>query len=307
MAITAVGSIALDSITTTAGTAENVLGGSLTYFSFAASLFVPVHLVAVVGEDFPERYLSWFAGRRIHLDGLERKAGGKTFRWSGLYSDDFSTRTTTSLELNVFQEFHPVLPGHARRQPYLFLGNIDPDLQLEVFAQMERAAFVVSDTIDYWILHKRRQLLELLPRVHTFLLNDQEARLLTEESEAQDAARAMVREGADCVIVKCGSDGSLLATPEGVARMPAFRIDSVADPTGAGDSFAGGLLGYVASRGTAAGREHLREGILHGAAVASWCVSHVGVEGLLSLTRQAIEARVRQLRASCEPSMSGVV
>ena len=296
MAIVAVGSVALDSITTPAGTSNDVLGGSLTYFSFAASLFVPVHLVAVIGDDFPSKYLAWFDGRAMQLDGLERKAGGKSFRWSGRYSDDFATRTTTALHLNVFQEFHPKLPPAARRQPYLFLGNIDPDLQLDVFAQMEHPAFVVSDTMDHWIAHKRDRLLELLPRVHTFLLNDEEARLLSEAQDVERAARWIVARGADCVIVKCGADGSLLATSDGVARMPAFRIPNLADPTGAGDSFAGGLLGYIASR-----RDHrpdtMREAILHGAAVASFCVEELGVKGLLPITRRDVETRVQQLQA----------
>ena len=305
MAITAVGSVALDTITTSAGIAEDVLGGSLTYFSFAASLFVPVHLVAVIGDDFPAQYVSWFQGRPIHWDGVERKAGGKTFRWSGLYSDDFSTRTTTSLALNVFQEFQPQLPAASRRQPYLFLGNIDPDLQLHVLSQMEHPAFVVSDTMDYWLLHKRQLVLDLLPRVHTFLLNDEEARLLSGEPDVVTAARWIVARGADCVIVKCGAAGSVLATADGLARMPAFRVAQVADPTGAGDSFAGGLLGYIASR-----RDHqpgtMRDAMLHGAAVASFCVGSVGVGGLLSLTRQDVEARVRQLQSARETDTAPV-
>lgn len=299
MAITAVGSVALDTITTSAGTSADVLGGSLTYFSFAASLFVPVHLVAVIGDDFPPQYVTWFRGRPIHWDGVERKQGGKTFRWSGFYSDDFSTRTTTSLALNVFHAFHPTLPAAARRQPYLFLGNIDPDLQLEVLRQMEHPAFVVSDTMDYWLLHKRQLVLDLMPRVHAFLLNDEEARLLSDETDVVQAARWIVERGADCVIVKCGAAGSLLATSGGLARMPAFRVEQVADPTGAGDSFAGGLLGYIASR-----RDHqpatMRDAMLYGAAVASFCVSCVGIEGLLALTREDVEGRVRQLRPSFE-------
>jgi len=300
MAITAVGSIALDTITTSAGRAEGVLGGSLTYFSLAASLFAPVHIVAVIGDDFPARHLELFRARPLHLDGLEHAAGGKTFRWHGRYSDDFATRTTLALELNVFQTFHPKLPDAARRQPYLFLGNIDPDLQLGVFAQMERPAFVVSDTMDHWIRHKRQQIVTLLPRVHTFLLNDEEARLLTQETDVEVAARAIVGAGADCVIVKCGADGSLLATPDGITRMPAFRVADLTDPTGAGDSFAGGLLGYLAARRTHDHRT-LLQAILHGAAVSSFCVSRVGVEGLTTLTRAHVEARVQQLESAYEP------
>jgi len=295
VAITAVGSIALDTITTSAGTAEAVLGGSLTYFSLAASLFAPVHMVGVVGGDFPAAHLAWFRERPIHLEGLEQRAGGRTFRWSGRYSDDCSMRTTTALALNVFQTFRPQLPPAARRQPYLFLGNIDPALQRHVLDQMEHPAFVVSDTMDHWIAQQRDALLALLPQVHVFLLNDEEARLLAQTADTHRAAQWVVAHGVDCAIVKCGAQGSILATVEGVTAMPAFRVERLADPTGAGDSFAGGLLGYIAAQQQPP-QATLHEAILYGAAVASWCVEALGVERLRHLTREMIETRVAQLR-----------
>jgi len=245
-----VGSVGLDTVETRAGKRADVLGGAASYFSLAASFLAPVRLVAVVGTDFPDAHTALLEQHHVDLAGLERVAG-RTFRWSGVYARDFSTRTTLDTQLNVFQDFRPKLPPAWASSEYVFLANIDPVLQLAVLEQAGRPKFVACDTMNFWIEGKRRELLALLERVDMLLLNDEEARQLSGEANLPAAARAIRKLGPRAVVIKRGDAGALLFHEAGVFAAPAFPIEDVVDPTGAGDSFAGGFMGWLAREGDA--------------------------------------------------------
>jgi sugar/nucleoside kinase (ribokinase family) len=291
MSILVVGSVAYDTVETPAGRRERVLGGSASFFAVAASFFSPVNLVGVVGDDFGEAQLAAFRGRPIDLAGLERTTG-KTFHWQGRYSQDLNSRDTISTDLNVFEFFQPKIPAAYRRSELVFLGNIDPLLQREVLAQVEKPRVVACDTMNYWIKGKPDELRETLARVDVLLINDQEARELSGEWNLVKAARAIRRMGPQTLVVKKGEHGVLLFGHESCFAAPALPLETVVDPTGAGDTFAGGFMGYLAS----APELHdaaLRQAVVMGSTLASFCVEAFSLDRLLTLTRPQIEARYR--------------
>lgn len=289
-----VGSVALDSVRTPAGSRSDSLGGSASYFSLAAAHYSRVRMVAVVGTDFPDSNLTLFRRYGVDLCGLKIEPG-LSFRWEGVYSEDMNDRTTLRTDLNVFLDFHPELPEVCLRSRCVFLANIDPVLQAEVLDQLESPSLVVLDTMNYWITSKREQLLSVLKRVHVFLLNDTEAKLLTGAENVLKAAEGIRMMGPSVVVVKRGEYGALARTEQGWFALPAFPVEAPIDPTGAGDAFAGGLVGFLASHGGELEESSLRLGLAHGAAVASFAVEQFSVDGLIDLTAARIEQRVRAI------------
>jgi sugar/nucleoside kinase (ribokinase family) len=289
MSILVVGSVAYDTVETPFGKAERVLGGSASFFSVAASFFVPVNLVAVVGRDFGEAQLAAFAGRPIDLEGLER-ASGLTFHWQGKYSYDLNSRETICTELNAFESFRPKIPAAYRLSDHVFLGNIDPVLQREVLDQVERPRVVACDTMNFWIEGKLAELRKTLERADILLINDSEARELSGEWNIVKAARAIRAMGPKTLIVKKGEHGVIMFTNAGSFAVPAFPLEEVFDPTGAGDTFAGGFMGCLASRKDT-GEAALRRAVVMGSAMASFCVEAFSLDRLLRLTKAEIEGR----------------
>jgi len=296
--IAVVGSVAFDTIETPIGRAEEVLGGSATHFAVAASYFAPVHLVAVVGEDFPEAERDYLSSRNIDLSGLEVRPG-RTFRWTGRYHEDMNVRDTLDLQLNVFADFRPSLSEDIRRAPIVFLANIDPRLQDSVLEQFADPSLVACDTMNHWIDSARVPLEALLPRVDLLVLNDEEARQLSGEQNISRAARRILDLGPRSVLVKRGEYGAILFSPESVFAVPAFPLEEVFDPTGAGDTFAGGLVGYLAATGERS-EGGLRRAIVYGSVLASYVVEDFGGQRLRTLTHDDIERRYRQFIALTE-------
>ncbi len=294
MSIVVVGSVAFDTIETPFGSIERAIGGSATYFSIAASHFTPVQLVAVVGEDFGEEYRAALLSKGIDLEGLDVVAGGKTFFWHGRYGTDPNERESLATELNVFDSFRPVLPASYREGAYLFLGNIDPEIQLEVLGQMTGAPFVGCDTMNFWIEGKPEALRRLLERVDILFINDEEARMLSGEPNLVKAAGAVLGMGPSAVVVKKGEHGAFLFTKEFTFFAPAYPLAAVTDPTGAGDSFAGGFMGFLAGAPQRDGR-HLRRAMLYGTVTASFTCGSFSIERLKDITKRALEDRYRSL------------
>lgn len=293
MSILVVGSTALDSIKTPNAENPRLLGGSASHAAVAASFFAPVSMVGIVGDDFPRKYVQLYRRHGINLDGLQI-APGKTFHWSGEYELNMNNRRTLTTELGVFETFSPNLPAVLQRLPYVLLANIAPTLQHHVLDQMRRPKFVIADTMDLWINIALPDLLKLLRRVDAFVLNDSEARLLTQEENLLKALKKIHRLGPQYVILKKGEHGSILSSARGLFLAPAYPLAQVTDPTGAGDSFVGGLLGYMASRpGTIDSK--FRRAILHGAAVASFCCEGFGLNRTTRVKRAAIDQRVAAL------------
>ncbi len=291
MSILVVGSVAYDTVETPFGTAEKVLGGSASFFSVAASHFAPVNLVAVVGDDFGERQLAAFAGRPIDLQGLER-ARGATFHWQGKYSYDLNARDTIRTDLNVFEHFKPKIPAAYRSSDHVFLGNIDPQLQREVLEQVAAPKLVACDTMNFWIEGRRTELEKTLARVDVLLINDSEARQLSGEWNVVKAARAIRAMGPHTLIVKKGEHGVVMFSEAGSFAAPAYPLEEVFDPTGAGDTFAGGFMGYLAAAGDRS-EATLRRAVVMGSTLASFCVEAFSLDRLLTLTRREIDERFR--------------
>src|SRR5512139_723912 len=294
MSILVVGSVAYDTVETPFGRAARVLGGSASFFSVAASFFTPVNLVGVVGDDFGEEQLAAFRGRAIDVEGLERMAG-KTFHWQGKYSYDLNSRDTIRTDLNVFEFFKPKIPARYRGSDVVFLGNIDPVLQRGVLEQVERPRIVACDTMNFWISGKAAELRETLAKVQVLLVNDAEARELSGEWNLVKAARAIRAMGPRTIVVKKGEHGVLMFDGEDAFAAPAFPLETVFDPTGAGDTFAGGFLGYLAGSPKADGPA-LRRAIVMGSTLASFCVEAFSLDRLLTLTRPEIDERYRRFR-----------
>jgi len=290
-----VGSMAFDDLELPTTSAKNVVGGAATYASLAASLFSPARIVAVVGEDFADKDIQSLNKRGIDTDGIER-AKGKTFRWAGRYDANLAGRTTLDTQLNVFANFRPKLPRSYRSSEYVLLANIHPALQLEVLDQVEQPKAVFADTMNFWIEGEPDLLAKVLARVDVLVINDEEARQLSGVYPLPKAARLILHQGPKRIIIKRGEHGALLVDEAGMFWVPAFVLDEVVDPTGAGDTFAGALLGHLASTGdlSPAG---LRRSLFVGAAVASFCVQAVGTAKLARLTREDVAARIEQLRA----------
>ncbi len=288
MSILVVGSVAYDTVDTPFGKAERVLGGSASFFSVAAALFAPVNLVGVVGSDFGEKQLAAFEGRPIDLAGLER-AEGKTFHWQGRYSYDLNARDTIATDLNVFEFFKPRIPESYRTSEIVFLGNIDPVLQLDVLKQVDKPRIVACDTMNFWISGKPSELKETLARVDVLLINDAEARQLSGEWNIVKASRAIRAMGPRTLVVKKGEHGVLMFSEHGSFAAPAYPLENVFDPTGAGDTFAGGFIGYLA--GADESDESLRRAVIMGSTLASFCVEAFSLDRLLALTRSEIADR----------------
>jgi sugar/nucleoside kinase (ribokinase family) len=289
MSILVVGSVAYDTVETPFGKAEKVLGGSASFFAVAASFFVPVNLVGIVGKDYGEKELAAFRGRNIDLDGLER-AEGETFHWQGKYSYDLNSRDTICTDLNVFESFKPRIPEKYRRSEHIFLGNIDPVLQRDVLDQIDKPKVVACDTMNFWISGKPDELKKTLKLVDILLINDAEARELSGEWNIVKAARAIRAMGPKALVIKKGEHGVLMFTETGVFAAPAYPLEAVFDPTGAGDTFAGGFLGYLAATDLT-GDEALRRAIVMGSTLASFCVEAFSLDRLLTLQRKEIDAR----------------
>jgi sugar/nucleoside kinase (ribokinase family) len=289
--ILVVGSVAFDTVETPFGRAEKVLGGSASFFSVAASFFAPVHLVGVVGRDFGEKELAAFRGRPIDLDGLERM-DGDTFHWQGKYSYDLNSRDTVCTELNVFEFFKPKIPAKYRKSEFVFLGNIDPVLQRDVLAQVEQPKLVACDTMNFWISGKLEELKKTLARVDVLLINDAEMRELSGEWNLVRAARAIQKMGPKTLVVKKGEHGVVMFSDGGFFAAPAYPLEEVFDPTGAGDTFAGGFLGYLASA-PRLDDEAFRRAVIMGSTLASFCVEAFSLDRLVRLTRAEIDERFR--------------
>jgi sugar/nucleoside kinase (ribokinase family) len=294
MSLLVVGSVALDTVETPFGRAADALGGSATFFSAAASLFHPVQLVGVVGTDYPMDALEFLERRGVDLSGLER-AEGESFRWSGVYSYDLNERDTLETRLGVFAEFRPRLPAPFRRARWVFLGNIDPELQLEVLEQVRAPELVACDTMNYWIEGRREALLRLLARVDLLLVNDAEIRELSGDHNLLRAARWVQQRGPRLVIVKKGEHGAILFTPEMVFFTPGYPLEEVFDPTGAGDAFAGGFMGWLGyARST--DEDELCRAMIYGSATGSLVCERMGVERLIDVGVDEIHQRVREFR-----------
>lgn len=285
-----VGSIGIDTIETPWSRQEGVLGGSVSYACAGASFFAGTGMVGVVGDDFPDHNIDLYRRLGIDVEGLERKAG-KTFRWSGVYSEDMNHRKTLSTELNVFAEFMPKLPAEYRHSPFLFLANIAPALQLHVLSQVKTAKFVAMDTMDLWINTARDDLLKVIAAVNLLTLNESEARLLAAEHNLIKAAKKIRGWGPAFVLIKKGEHGAMLFGPDGIALIPAVPLDEVIDPTGAGDVFAGGLMGYLAKHAEVT-EARLRHAMVRGAVMASFGVEAFGLHQLQKLTHPEIDRRV---------------
>ncbi|MCL6494650.1 MAG: sugar kinase [Ignavibacterium sp.] len=294
MGLLVVGSLGLDTVATPFDKIENALGGSATYISLAASYFSgPIRLVGIVGSDFPKEYIEMLNNHNIDLEGLQIVEGGKTFRWSGKYHYDLNVRDTLFTELNVFEKFDPIIPENARKSKFICLGNIDPVLQAKVLDQMENPQFVVCDTMNYWIEGKKKELLDLLPRVNVLIINDSEARLLAHEPNLIKAAKIIRAMGPQILIIKKGEHGALLFSEETIFSAPAYPMESIYDPTGAGDSFAGGFTGYLFKTRDLS-TESLKRAVIYGSTMASFCVEKFSTKGLEELSYLQIQDRFRQ-------------
>ncbi len=301
MSILAVGSIAFDSIATPSGRVDNVLGGSATYFSLSASYFTDVRVVAVVGEDFTPEHENVLKKRKVDTRGIEH-AKGKTFRWGGQYLENLNEAKTDFTELNVFEKFQPRIPAEFMDSQFLFLGNIHPSLQAAVRLEMDGVQLTGGDTMNFWIQGTKKELVDTLRLVDILLINDGEAKMLAGETSLPKAARKVLSMGPKALVIKHGEYGATIFFREGAFgvgshpfRAPALPIEEVKDPTGAGDSFAGGFMGYIASQGEI-NREVVKRALFYGGVMGSFAVERFGTERLQSLTKEEIEARFQLFR-----------
>jgi len=283
------GSVALDSVKTPVEEHQDLLGGSASYASVAASFFVPVNMVGIVGTDFPKKYVDFYGAHGINLDGLQI-ADGQTFRWSGEYEWDLNNRRTLSVCLNVFETFRPTLPPGYQKTPYVFLANISPQLQMHVLAQVERPSFVVADTMNLWIETERDALTALLGRIDCLVLNESEAREFTKQTSLIKAGRQILGHGPKYVVVKKGEHGCLLFADNFFFSAPAYPLEDIRDPTGAGDCFAGAFAGYLA-KVNRVDHDSLRKAVIYGSVVASYCVEAFSLGRLETLTQSEIDQR----------------
>ncbi|MDY7232877.1 PfkB family carbohydrate kinase [Hyalangium rubrum] len=294
MSLLVVGSVALDSVETPFGVKDEVLGGSATFFSTSASFFNPVKLVAVVGEDFPEAHVQFLRSRGVDLEGLIREKG-RTFRWKGKYGYQLNEAQTLDTQLNVFQSFSPKLPESYRNPTHVFLGNIHPELQSQVLDQVKSPRLVAADTMNFWIQGSRQALLQTLKRVDLLFVNDAEARQLAGEHNILKAARAILGMGPSRVVIKRGEYGALLLEREHIFVCPAMPLEEVFDPTGAGDTFAGGFMGTLATS-EKLDRDTLRRAMVMGSVMASFTVERFSLDRLRELTQREIHARFSEFK-----------
>ena len=289
MSLSIIGSVALDSIETPFGKRSEILGGSATFSSLSASFFSPVNIISVVGEDFPSKYISMFNKRRINTEGLQRKKG-RTFRWQARYDYDLSYAETLGTQLNVFEDFSPVIPDCVTSSDDLLLANIDPELQSWIFKQVKTSAMVACDTMNLWIDTKKKALLRLLKNVDLFLLNDAEARQLSGEANLLDAARYISSLGVGMTVIKKGEHGALFFRDGLKFIVPAYLMETIKDPTGAGDTFAGGMIGYLSGQKKVT-QKALRRSLVYGSILATFAVERFSAEGLVKASRKDIEDR----------------
>ncbi|HKT59561.1 MAG TPA: PfkB family carbohydrate kinase [Gemmatimonadales bacterium] len=290
MSLLVVGSIALDSIFTPFGETADALGGSAVYFSVAGSLLHPVQVVGVVGDDYPVAELDRLAARGIDWSGVER-ADGESFRWKGKYSYDLQSRETLETRLGVFAQFQPKIPPSFRSAKFVFLGNIDPELQLGVLEQVTKPELVVCDTMNYWIQSRKAALMALLARVNVLMVNDTEARELSGDWNIHRAGRWILKHGPSRVVIKQGEHGALLIEPSRTFYVPAFPLENVFDPTGAGDAFAGGFMAYLARKGSVS-EDDLRRAMVVGATMGSYAVEQFGIRGFDDVTLRDVNGRI---------------
>jgi sugar/nucleoside kinase (ribokinase family) len=294
MSVLVVGSVALDSVETPFGKADDVLGGSATFFSAAASHLTDVQIVGVVGNDYPMDRLRQLEKRNVDLGGIEQ-VDGSSFRWRGRYRHDLNSAETLETHLGVFSNFEPKIPARFAKPDFLFLANIDPRLQLAVLKQVERPRLVASDTMNFWIESRRPELIELLQHVDLLTLNDAEARQLTEQSNLVQAARWIMAHGPKHVIIKKGEHGAFLFRENNIFFAPAYPLESVFDPTGAGDSFAGGFIGYLARTGDLSDA-NMRRAVIYGSAMGSFAVEKFSIERLMTVTRAELDERLHAFK-----------
>jgi sugar/nucleoside kinase (ribokinase family) len=294
MSLLVVGSIALDSVKTPQDNHKEMLGGSATYFSFGASHFTKVNLVGVVGEDFPQNYRTLFTSQMIDLTGLQ-VISGKTFRWSGSYEGSMNEATTLETNLNVFEDFNPIIPSSYQNSQWVFLGNINPSLQNRVLDQIRNPQIVALDTMNYWISGCLEELIKVLKRVNLLIINEQEARQLSGRSNLTAVIRSITKLGPKIIIIKRGEYGSVMYNDDEFFYTPGFPVDEVVDPTGAGDSFAGGFMGALAKLGKAT-KTNLRKAVIYGSAIASYNITGFGPFELTKLNSEIIESRYRDFR-----------
>lgn len=295
--LTIVGSIGIDTIETPTEKQEEILGGSASYACAAASFFTNSGMVGVVGTDFPETFKETWENMNIDLEGLQVKEG-KTFRWSGVYEENMDNRRTLSTELNVFETFSPELPESYRKAPYLFLGNIHPALQLHVLEQVQNPKFILIDTMDLWINIDKEDLVKVISKCHMLTLNESEAQLFTRAPTLIQAARQLLELGPEYVLIKKGGNGSMLFTRESIFLLHAYPLESFKDPTGAGDTFAGGLMGYLAASGKT-DVQSIKNAMVHGSVVASFGVEEFSLHRLTKLNNIDIDNRVDMLKEMC--------
>jgi sugar/nucleoside kinase (ribokinase family) len=296
MSLLVVGSIALDSVETPEARRDDVLGGSAVYFSYAASYFTPVRLIGVVGEDWPAEHTQLLEGRKIDTSGLQIVPGAKTFRWRGKYMPNMNDRETLEVHLNVFGEFNPQLSESSRRSKFLFLANGSPKLQMQVLDQVASPTLAVADTMDLWIHTQRDELMQLLQRVDGLVLNDSEAKLLTDDENLVRAGHKVREMGPRFVIIKKGEHGAMFFSAQETHVMPAYPTPDVIDPTGAGDSFAGGMMGYLAEKG-AFDPKTLKEALAYGVVTASFNVEDFSLERMKQIDRSHLDRRLEEYRA----------
>jgi len=289
-----VGSVALDSVETPYGMVDNALGGSAVYFSVSASYFTDVGVVAVIGRDFPEDHLNFLKSKRIDLRGLKRESG-LTFHWKGRYSGDLNEAETIDTQLNVFEDFRPYIPEEYRESSFVFLANIDPELQLNVLEQVKRPKLTICDTMNFWIEGKLEQLKEIIKRVDILIINEGEVRQLSRETNLVKAYQKISSYGPKVLVIKQGSYGALLFTPSSVFSAPAYPLEELSDPTGAGDCFAGGFVGYLAKSQDIA-EDELRKAVIYGSVMASFNVEDFSLGRLKTLTIDEIEKRFESFR-----------
>jgi sugar/nucleoside kinase (ribokinase family) len=293
--ILAVGSIALDTIETSKGHRSNILGGSAIYFGIAAALFAPVGLIGIVGDDFPESAIDLLKSRNIDLSNVQFKPG-ETFQWGGRYSSDYSSRETLFTKLGVFESFAPVVQCPENQFTYLFLGNIQPELQASVNDMLPDSKVVICDTMNLWINNNPDELKKVLKKVNIFLLNDEEALQLTNQADLLSAADSLRKMGPQIVVIKMGAKGALLVDASGSTSIPVYPHVTVLDPTGAGDTFAGGFIGHICRKGS----DSLIDAVISGAAIASFTVSGFGLEGLLKATQETLNERIKFIKQSMD-------
>ncbi len=294
MSVLVVGSVALDSVETPFGKAEDVLGGSATFFSASASHLTKVSVVGIVGSDFPVENLEPLRKRGVDFSGLEH-ADGNSFRWRGRYRHDLNSAETLETHLGVFSHFSPKIPDALRSRPYVFLANIDPRLQLDVVRQVSKPKLVACDTMNFWIQSRRPDIIELLKHVDLVTLNDGEARQLTEKSNLVQAAQWILARGPRHVIIKKGEHGAFMFTANSIFFAPAFPLENVFDPTGAGDAFAGGFIGYLAATGDLS-EANMRRAVICGSVMGSFAVERFSIDRLMTVTRPEIDQRMSEMR-----------